>query len=160
MRVAIRNAIDLSARANETCILAYTCYMVRELDKSGPLFQILVSLPVEVVRQLDEIAKQSKSPRVALVRSAVEAFLAEHGGEKLSADLPDDLLLELAALHDAMDGASKHLMIEKALREYVEKMLKENRGIRKRFVEARKRITASVGDESGRVVEFRRTRMS
>jgi predicted transcriptional regulator len=134
--------------------------MVRDLDKSGPLFQILVSLPVEVVRQLDEIAKQTKSPRVALIRSSVEAFLAEHGGEKLSADLPDDLLLALAALHDAMDGAQKHIMIEKALREYVEKTLKENRGIRKRFVEASKRLTASVSDESGRVVEFRRTRMS
>lgn len=130
--------------------------MARPSKNAGESFQFLVSLPADSARQLDMLVRKTNAPRVALVRSAVEALLAEHGGEKLSVELPDDLRRDLAALQDALDGASVHRMIARALRDYVDKMLADNEGIRARFSESRERIAA----QGGQIIEFRRTRMA
>jgi predicted transcriptional regulator len=119
-------------------------------------FQFLMSLPADTARRLDEFAKKTDTPRVAAVRSAVEALLAERGGEKLSVELSDELRIDLAALQDALDGASVQRMIARALREYVDKTLEKNPGIQERFSETRKQIR----EQGGRIIEFRPTRMA
>ena len=132
----------------------------RSVKGEGGSFQFLVALPEEYVRQLDVLASETSAPRVALVRSAIETFLAERGGDRLSVDLPDDLRVNLAALQDALDGASVQRMIGRALRQYIDKFLSENEGIRARFAEAVRQIAIAGSSSRGRVVEFRRTRMS
>lgn len=126
----------------------------RRSDPKPPAaFQILVALPKETVVSLDAIASETHVPRVALVRSAIEMFLAERGEEKLSVELPDDLRRDVMALRDAMDGASVQTMIERSLRRHIDKTLEENVGIRASYQELQSRNTASP-----KVVQFNRAR--
>lgn len=115
-----------------------------------------MSLSMESIRQLDELTRKTGARRLALVRSAVEAMLAEQYGEKLSFEVPEDLRLDFAALQEALDGASAQQMIARALRDYVAKMLAENPGIEGRFSEIRKQIH----EQGGRLIEFRQKRMA
>lgn len=121
--------------------------------KPVPPFHFLVTLPKETVDRLDAIALETSVPRVSLVRSAIDTFLAERGEEKISVELSDELRGDLMALRDAMDGASVQLMIERSLRRHIDETVDENSGIRARYEKLRARHTSSA-----KVVQFRRAR--
>ena len=118
-----------------------------------PPFQFLVALPKDTVDRLDAIASETMVPRVALVRLAIDAFLAERGEEKLSVELSDELRHDLIALRDAMDGASVQVMIERSLRKHIDDTIDQNSGIRALFEKLRERNTTPA-----KVVQFRRAR--
>jgi len=134
--------------------------MSRRPNQASDTFQFLVALPRTWAQHLDAIAAENGSSRMSLVRSAIETFLSEHGGERLAFELPDELRLDLAALSEAMDGALAPKMIAKALEQYIESMRNKNAGINTRFVAERERIKNSVQGGRGKVIEFKRTRMS
>jgi predicted transcriptional regulator len=121
--------------------------------KAATPFQFLVALPKETVDRLDEIAFETSVPRVSLVRSAIETFLAERGEEKISVELSDELRCDLMALRDAMDGASVQLMIERSLRRHIDDTVQRNSGIAESYEKLRARHTSSA-----KVVQFRRAR--
>jgi predicted transcriptional regulator len=121
--------------------------------KSDGTFQFLVALPKKTVDRLNAIASETSVPRVALVRSAIETFLAERDEEKLTVELSDDLRRDLFALRDAMDGASVQVMIEKSLRRHIDDKVDENSGIRALYEKLRERHATPA-----KVVQFRRAR--
>ena len=125
----------------------------KPVPKPDATFQFLVALPKETVARLDSIAEEMSVPRVALVRLAVEAFLAERGEEKLSVELPDDLRLDLMALRDALDGASVQVITEKSLRRYINYKVDENKEINALYQESRERHATHA-----KVVQFHRPR--
>jgi predicted transcriptional regulator len=121
--------------------------------KQEPPFQFLVALPKETVERLNAIASETLVPRVALVRSAIETFLAERGEERLSVELSDELRNDLMALRDAMDGASIQVMVERSLRRHIDNTIAENNGIRLRYEAFQARNATHA-----KVVQFRRSR--
>jgi predicted transcriptional regulator len=121
-------------------------------SKPAP-FQFLVALSKDVVDRLDAIASEAMVPRVALVRLAIDTFLAERGEEKLSVELSDELRRDLIALRDAMDGASVQIMIERSLRKYIDDKVDGNSDIREQYEKLRAGNTTPA-----KVVQFRRAR--
>jgi len=130
------------------------------MNKETESFQFLVALPTPQKEQLDTIAKETGTSRVAVVRSAIEMFLAERGGEKLSIELPEDLRIRLAAFVEAFYGATVQLIVADALQRHIDRFINDNPDIKERFEEAHKQIVASGNVEGGSIVVFPRTRVS
>ena len=117
--------------------------------KSDATIPILVALPKETLLRLDAIASETSTRRVSLIRTAIEALVAQHREEKLSVELSENLRRDLMILCDVMDGASVQVMIERSLRKHIDNKIAENEGIRKRYKELRAR-----SETRAQVVQF------
>ncbi len=119
-----------------------------------------MALPANTAAQLDAAASETGTSRVALVRSAIDAFLAAQDGHELTVNLSDGMRVDFASFLRASFGANPQFVIEEALHSFIKKVLDENPGIRARFFEAQGKIRETGEGANGKIIVFDQTRVS